>query len=166
MFANAMGADVTVISHSPSKKEDAIKLGAKHFVCSNDKDWAKPLKFKFDMIISTADDMANWDLQQYFSTLKVMGHYHSVGLPEKSIELKMFDFMGNGCYIGTSHIGNRPEMEAMLSLAASKGLKGWVEPIQISEDGCKEAVERLRANKNVRYRFTLTGYDDVFGKRT
>lgn len=53
----------------------------------------------------------------------------------------------------------------MLELAASQNIKSWVQEIKISEAGIKEAVERVYKNDNVRYRFTLTGYDEVFGKR-
>lgn len=72
--------------------------------------------------------------------------------------------MPGGYSIGASHIGNRPEMLAMLELASKQNIKSWVETIDISEAGCKEAVTRVKENK-VHYRFTLTGYDKVFGKR-
>lgn len=40
LFAAAMGAEVTVVSHSPKKKDDAKKLGAKHFVSTGEEpDW-------------------------------------------------------------------------------------------------------------------------------
>lgn len=52
----------------------------------------------------------------------------------------------------------------MLKLAADKGIKPWVETIDISEKGCQEAVERVKENK-VRYRFTLTGFDKAFGTK-
>ena len=74
-------------------------------------------------------------------------------------------FSTNGSYLGSSHIGNRPEMIEMLGLAAQKGIKGWVHKLDISEASCKEAVERVDKNDNVRYRFTLVGFDKVFGKR-
>lgn len=54
-------------------------------------------------------------------------------------------------------------MLEMLQLAADKGIKSWVEEIQIGEEGLKEAVTRLKKN-DIKYRFTLTGYDKVFGK--
>ena len=72
------------------------------------------------------------------------------------------DFTVNGCKMGSSHIGNRGEMEAMLKLASEKGIKPMVETMDISEKGCAEAVQRVKDN-DVKYRFTLTGYDKVFG---
>lgn len=52
----------------------------------------------------------------------------------------------------------------MLKLASEKNIKPYIETIDISEKGCKEAVERVKEN-DVRYRFSLVGYDSVFGKR-
>lgn len=52
----------------------------------------------------------------------------------------------------------------MLELASKQNVKSWVETIDISEAGCKEAVERVYKN-DVKYRFTLVNYDNVFGKR-
>jgi len=55
MWASALGAEVYAISHSPHKKEDALKLGAKHFIDTSVKDWQKPYAFTFDFIINSAD---------------------------------------------------------------------------------------------------------------
>lgn len=163
LWANALGADVTVISHSPNKKADALKLGAKEFVVSSDKDWAKPLAFKFDFVLNTADMTHTFDLDSYLSTLKVNCQFHQVGLPDEPIpNLKPQQFMPNGSSIGASHIGSRPECLAMLKLAADKKLFPMVETIPISAEGCAEAVERVKNNK-VKYRFTLTDYDKQFG---
>ncbi|KAI1129785.1 alcohol dehydrogenase [Nemania abortiva] len=163
IFASALGAEVTVISHSPSKKDDALKLGAKHFVSSGEKDWAKPLAFKFDLVLSTADVLQPDVLKDYLSTVKVNRKFHQVGLPDESIkEFKPQQLMANACCIGSSHIGSRTECLAMLKFAAEKKLTPMVETIPISEKGCAEAIDRVKANK-VHYRFTLVDYDKAFG---
>lgn len=105
-----------------------------------------------------------FDLKTYMSTLKVGGEFHMVGLPDKPLpEMMAFQFTTNAAKLTGSHIGNHQEMEAMLKLAAEKDVRPWVEKIDLSEKGCKEAVERVKVN-DVRYRFTLTGYEKVFGK--
>lgn len=165
MWAKALGANVYALSHTPGKKDDALKMGAKEFICTKDKDWAEPYKFKFDFIINAADMANEFDLPTYFSTLKVMGKFHNVGLGDHPLPQMMAqDFAPNGCYIGASHIGNRPEMLAMLELASKQKIESWVETIDISEKGCAEAVERVKKN-DVRYRFTLVNFDAAFGKR-
>lgn len=163
MWATALGAEVTVISHSPSKKADALKLGAKHFVSSGDKDWAKPLAFTFDFVLNTADMTHEFNITDYLSILKVGCQFHQVGIPDKPMQdLSPKQFMANGSSIGASHIGSRPECLAMLKLAAEKKLTPIVETIPVGEKGCAEAVDRVRRN-DVRYRFTLVDYDKAFG---
>ena len=106
-----------------------------------------------------------FNLQEYMGTLAVNGEFHNVGLPDKPLpQIMAQDFAPNGSKIGGSHIGSRPEMIAMLKLASEKGLKPYIQTIDISEKGCKEAVEKVKVN-DVRYRFTLTGFDKAFGKR-
>lgn len=165
LWAVALGAEVYAISHSPSKKEDALKLGAKHFINSNEKDWTKDHKFSLDFIINTADAVDKFNMDEYLSLLKVWGKFHIVGFGDKPIPQMMAQqFAPNGASIGASHIGNRPEMLAMFELASKQNIKSWVETIDISEAGLKEAMERLSKN-DVRFRFTLTGFDKAFGDR-
>jgi alcohol dehydrogenase (NADP+) len=73
----ALGADVTVISHSPDKETDAKQLGAQHFISSKDKDWQKNHQFAFDFVLNTAN--VPLDYGTYFSIVKVNGHFHNVG---------------------------------------------------------------------------------------
>lgn len=55
-------------------------------------------------------------------------------------------------------------MEDMLRLAEEKGVKPWVETLKLSEQGCEEAVGRVKDNK-VHHRFTMTDFDKAFGGR-
>ena len=163
LWAAALGAEVYALSHSPDKKDDALKLGAKHFIDTTKEKWAEPLAFKFDFLLNCSNMTHKFNLPEYLSTLNVNCTFHNVGMPEEPLpQMKAQDFAANGCSIGTSHIGSRPEILAMMKLAVDKKLKPMVETIPISADGCKEAVERVKANK-VHYRFTLTDFDKQFG---
>ncbi|KAM0135979.1 hypothetical protein ACHAO1_004808 [Botrytis cinerea] len=165
LWAKALGAEVWALSHSPSKKEQALKLGADHFISTKDKDWQKPLAFTFNFILNCADMTNEFDLAAYMSTLAVNGEFHNVGLPDKPLpELMAQDFVSNGCKIAASHIGSRKEAQAMLQLAADKKIKPMIETIDISEEGCKKAVEKVKVN-DVRYRITLTGFEKAFGTK-
>jgi alcohol dehydrogenase (NADP+) len=165
IWANALGAEVTVISHSPHKKEDALKLGAKHFVTNSEKGWNEPYQFAFDFVLNTADMTHTFDISEYLSICKVNAPFHQVGLPDEDLPaFKPQVFMSNGSSIGASHIGNRPECLAMLKLAADKKLQPMVETMSISEKGCAEVVSKV-ANNKMRYRFTLVDYDKAFGDR-
>ena len=167
LWAVALGAEVYVLSHSPAKKEDALKMGAKEFIVTSEKDWQKPYAFTFDFIINTADAIHKFNVPDYLSTLKVMGRFHIVGFGNEPIpEMMAQAFAPNGSYMGASHIGNRPEMLAMFDLASKQNIKSWVQEIPISEKGCAEVAQRVNDNDNVRYRLVLTNYDEVFGKRS
>jgi alcohol dehydrogenase (NADP+) len=163
LFASALGAETYAISHSPHKAADAKKLGAKEFICTKgNKDWAKPWAFTFDFILNTADVIDSSNLKDYMSTLAVNGTFHHVGMPDKPLpEIRAQDFCPNGAAMSGSHIGNRAEALEMLKLASELSVKSWVETIDISAEGCKEAVERVRKN-NVRYRVTLVNYKKAF----
>lgn len=164
LWASALGAETYAISHSPRKEADAKKFGAKHFISTGEKDWHKPWAFEFDFILNTADMTHTFNIQEFMSTLAINGEFHNVGLPDKPLpEMMAQDFTPNGSKMGGSHIGNRPEALAMLKLASEKGIHPMIETLDISEKGCAEAVERVSKN-DVRYRFSLVGYDKAFGK--
>jgi len=163
LFAKALGAETWAISRSHAKEADAMKMGADGFIATADKDWEKDHVMTFDLIINSANSNEGFDLGKYLSLLDVHGRWVSVGLPEGAgTEIKNADFISNGCLIGASHLGSRKEVLAMLDLAAEKGIKSWVEEVQIGAKELSEAVQKLKKN-DVRYRFTLTGYDKVFG---
>ncbi len=81
-IAKAMGAHVTVLSHSPSKAEDARRLGADDFIATHDADvFAKNAK-RFDFILDTVS--AQHDYNAYLGMLKRDGTMVLVGLPEST----------------------------------------------------------------------------------
>ena len=163
MWANALGADVYAISHSPDKEDDAKKFGAKEFIATNKKDWAKDWAFTLNFILNTSDMTNSFDLTEYLSMLAVNGTFHNVGLPDKPLpQLKAQAFLTNGAAMSGSHIGNRVEALQMLMLASEKNIRPMVETIDVSPEGCKQAVERAFKNE-VRYRFTLVNFDQAFG---
>lgn len=162
MLAKAMGAEVYAILRTDAKKADALKLGADHFVKTETEGWNEPLKYKFDVVINTADSVDNFDLNAYLATMNINGFWVNVGLPDHDYRVLPFLFITNGCFFGTTHLGLRGEMEEMLQLAADKGVSCWVEEVPISEAGVKQGLERCLNNK-VRYRTTLTEFGKAFG---
>jgi alcohol dehydrogenase (NADP+) len=74
------------------------------------------------------------------------------------------DFISNGSKIGGSHIGSKKEALEMLKLASEKNLHPMIEQIDISETGCKKAVEKVKKN-DVRYRVTLVNFKHAFGTK-
>lgn len=161
-WSNALGAETYAMTHSPHKVEDAKKLGAKEVIVTGEEGWEEKYAFAFDMILNASDATHKMDLKQYMSTLRVGGTFHMVGLPDEPLpQMQAMAFTSNAAKITGSHIGNHQEMEAMLQLAADKGVRPVIQTIDISEDGLKDAVERMKGGKT-HYRLTMTGFDKAF----
>ncbi|CAP66542.1 uncharacterized protein PODANS_4_9480 [Podospora anserina S mat+] len=161
-WAKALGAETYALTHSAHKVDDAKKLGAKDVIVTTEEGWADKNKFKFDMLLNCADATHKFNMADYFGTLKVGGEFHMVGIPNEPLpEMTAMAFVQNGVKLTGSHLGNHQEMDAMLKLAAEKGVRPVVQTVQISEEGCKEVVEKVKEG-NVKYRFTLTGFDKAF----
>lgn len=151
MFANAIRAEVTALSHSAKKKHDAIQMGAKHFVDTSQEDWAIS-KRNLDLIICTsfAKDMP---LKEYIGLLDIGGPFVYVGIPESDLPpLPPTLMIGTNTALRGSNTGSKKEILAMLDLVASTGIKSWVEEIPMSE--CLDAVKKLHSGE-ARYRYVL-----------
>ncbi|KAL9948170.1 hypothetical protein D7B24_005514 [Verticillium nonalfalfae] len=163
LFAKALGAEVWAISRSRSKEEDSLKMGADGYIATAEENWNEKHKMSFDLIVNTASSSEGFDLSTYLTLLDVHGKWVSVGLPGGGgFEVRNQDFLPNGCFIGSSHLGSRRETLEMLDLAAEKKLFTWVEKIPISAEGLKTAMQGVEASK-VRYRYCMTGYEEAFG---
>jgi len=164
MIANALGADVTAFSRGSSKKEDAMKMGAHHFVAtSEDNDWKNQYVDSFNLILNCASSTKALQLNDLLPCLKVNRRFLSVGLPHKDEEfdLKPIQFFSNGCTIGSSKLGSRQEAIELLSLAEKHGFKPWIQEIPISEAGVHEGLTKLDRG-DVKYRFVLTEFHKFF----
>jgi uncharacterized zinc-type alcohol dehydrogenase-like protein len=149
-LAHAMGAEVTVLSRSLSKKEDGLKLGADHYYATEDDETFKNLKGTFDLIINTVS--AKIDLDQFLSLLAVDGTMVNVGAPPEPLALQVFSLIPGRKSFAGSVIGGIPETQEMLDFCAEHGIGAEVEVI--SADEIDEAYERVLSS-DVRYRFVI-----------
>lgn len=162
IFAKAMGAEVYAFSRRNNKKEDALKLGADHYIATlEDKDWADKLTDTFDLIVVCASSLTDIHIDEYVKTMKIGSKIISIAAPSLEETLTLSPMGLKGITIGNSALGSVEEIKIMLDLVAKKNLKIWVETIPISEKGVNEAFERMDKG-DVRYRFTLTDYDKEF----
>jgi alcohol dehydrogenase (NADP+) len=102
-LAKAMGAEVTVLSTSPSKRQDALTLGAQHFAATSDKNTFKTLANQFDFILDTVS--APHDYNAYLNLLKVDGTMIIVGAPEAPTPVAAFPLIMRRRKLGGSLIG-------------------------------------------------------------
>ncbi|BGP52233.1 hypothetical protein JCM10450v2_008204 [Rhodotorula kratochvilovae] len=154
LFAKALGANVTAISHSESKKADAEKMGASRFIATHsgkDDDFA-PYKRSLDLIICTTND-TNMPILGYLSLLRPGGNLILVGAPEKPLpELPAFPFIMGNVHIGGSAIGSPKMINEMLELAAAQGIESWIEKRDLKD--ANQTVKDMHASK-ARYRYVL-----------
>ena len=149
-FAVAMGAEVTMLSTSPSKEKDALKLGAHHFILSTDEAAMKKIESSFDVVLDAVS--GNHDYEIYLKLLDVNGKLLVVGLPSDKPKLNPFELIKNRrCIIG-SMIGGTVETQEMLDFCAEKNIVADVEIIAM--DYINQAYERMIKN-DVKYRFVI-----------
>ncbi|HEX6849552.1 MAG TPA: NAD(P)-dependent alcohol dehydrogenase [Chitinophagaceae bacterium] len=149
-FAVAMGAEVTMISSSPSKEKDAKKLGAHHFVLSTDANAMKIHKSHFDVVVDTVS--ADHDYEMYLKLLALNGRLLVVGLPQHKPHVNPFELIKNRRSITGSMIGGTVETQAMLNFCAEKNIVADIEIISMQK--INEAYERLM-KRDVKYRFVI-----------
>ena len=149
-FASAMGANVTVLSTSPSKREDALQLGADEFIATRDPDALVRNANRFTFILDTI--AAKHDISAYARLLRRNGRLVQVGAPPEPLPLAVFDLIQNRRSIGGSMIGGLNETQEMLDFCGKNGIAAEVEVIPIRKVG--EAYERM-LKSDVKYRFVI-----------
>lgn len=149
-FAVSFGAEVTVLSTSPQKEADALKLGAHKFCNTKDPEQVKNYNSYFDFIIDTVSATHNYDI--YLKMLNTNGVQVLVGIPSTPIQFSGFSLLTNGRSISASSIGGIPETQEMLDYCAEHGIVSDVEVININY--INEAYERV-LKSDVKYRFVI-----------
>jgi uncharacterized zinc-type alcohol dehydrogenase-like protein len=149
-FAVAMGAEVTMLSHSPSKQADAERLGAHHFVLTSDENQTACVAGYFDFILDTVS--AEHDYAFYLGMLRTNGTMVCVGVPPNPAVLPAMKLIFGRKSFAGSLIGGIPETQEMLDFCAEKGIVSDVEVIRM--DYINEAYERMLKG-DVRYRFVI-----------
>ena len=148
-FLTALGARVTVLSHSSHKREDALRLGADDFVVTSEDRAFEANAGRFDFILDTVS--AAHDYNAYLRLLRRDGTMVIVGLPDPW-PLEPGALINKRRRLAGSVIGGIRETQEMLDLCAERGIASDVEVIPIQQ--VNEAYERT-LRSDVRYRFVI-----------
>jgi uncharacterized zinc-type alcohol dehydrogenase-like protein len=149
-LAASFGAEVTMLSHTPSKEKDAKRLGAHHFSLTTDEAQVKALANSFDFILDTVS--AAHDYNMYLGMLKTNGVMVCVGAPPAPAEVPAFNLIFQRRSLAGSLIGGLPETQEMLDYCAAHNIVSDVEVIAIKD--INQAYERM-IKGDVRYRFVI-----------
>jgi uncharacterized zinc-type alcohol dehydrogenase-like protein len=149
-FAKALGAETTVFSHSDNKRDDAMRLGADHFVVMPEHADVATSVGPYDLIISTVS--ADVDLAPYLELLKLDGNLVLVGLSGKPNAIDTFQLVGQRRTLSGSCAGGVAELQEMMDFCAEHDITSDVEVVSASD--IKSAYERTIAS-DVKYRFVI-----------
>ena len=149
-LARAMGARVTVLSSSESKRADALALGAHDFAATRDATTFKQLARRFDLILDTVS--AEHDYNAYLGLLRFDGTMVLLGIPVQPAPVAAFALIGKRRRLAGSLIGGIRETQEMLDFWAQHGIASDIEVIGI--DQVNDAYERM-LKADVRYRFVI-----------
>ena len=149
-LANALGAEVTVLSTSDRKKADAGRMGATHFLINSDKAAMKAAGEKFDLIINTVS--ATHEIASHVNLLARDGTMVMLGLTTEGLPVYAMPLLWRRRRIAGSLIGGIRETQEMLDFCAEHGLACDIEVI--APDQINEAYARMEKS-DVRYRFVI-----------
>ncbi len=150
-YAAAMGAEVTVMSHSDKKRDDAKNFGAKHFINTKNPEVFTENALTFDLIINTVSS-ADLDMAAYFGLLKLDGALVNVGAPDKPMSINVFSLILMRRTFAGSVIGSIKETQEMLEFSAKHNITPEIEVI--APEQVNEAYERI-LKSDVKYRFVI-----------
>lgn len=149
-LAHALGAEVTVLSHSLKKQEDGKKLGADYFYATSDPKTFEKLKGYFDLMINTVSAELDWN--QYLDLLALDGTMVVVGIPEKETPIGSPSLVTGRRSLAGSLIGGIKETQEMLDFCSKNNITSEIELVPIQK--VNEAYKRV-LNSDVRYRFVI-----------
>ena len=150
-LAKALGANVTLISRSPGKEQDARRLGADNIVISTDEEQMATVNNKFDLIIDTVPYVH--DINPYMPSLSLNGTLVLVGLLgnlEPTLNTVPL-IMGRKSVAGSA-IGGIAETQELFDFCGEHGITADVEVIKIQD--VNKAYKRM-LKSDVKYRFVI-----------
>jgi uncharacterized zinc-type alcohol dehydrogenase-like protein len=149
-FARAFGAHVVVFTTSPSKQEDALRLGAHEVIISSNAEEMQKHAGSFHFILDTV--AADHDIAAYLGMLVLDGNLTLVGAPEKPLSIPAFALIFGRKSLSGSLIGGIKETQEMLDFCGEHNITADVEVIPIQK--VNEAYARM-AKSDVKYRFSI-----------
>ena len=149
-FAKTFGAEVTALSTSIDKEDEARKMGADHFVNTRDMAEMKKIAGSFDFLLSTVS--ADQDWQALMNSLRPKGTLCMVGVPPSPIAIQAFPLISGQRSISGSPTGSPRDLHEMLDVAARHGVKAITERFPMAK--ANDAIAKVKKSK-VRYRAVL-----------
>ncbi|HEY0932799.1 MAG TPA: NAD(P)-dependent alcohol dehydrogenase [Trebonia sp.] len=149
-LAAALGAEVTVLSRTPGKTADAVKLGAAGLLVTTDDQQLAAARGWFDLILDTIS--APHDFAPLLRLLALDGTLSVVGYPVGEVSLRVMELTYGRKNLSSSGTGGRRGTAELLAFAAARGITADIELLPSAR--VQQALDRLDRG-DVRYRFVL-----------
>jgi len=152
-IAAAMGAEVTTMSRSNAKADDALALGARAHLAASDEAAVRAARRSFDLIVNTVS--AELPMDTYIGLLRPNGVMANVGLPMTPYSVFPFGLIGGNKVLTGSQIGGIAETQEMLDFCAEHGLGATIEMLDASDPAAVDAAWDRVVAGDVRYRVVI-----------
>jgi uncharacterized zinc-type alcohol dehydrogenase-like protein len=149
-LAHAMGAEVTVLTRSAAKADEAKALGAHHVLLASDTDSIRRASGTFDFVLDTIPVVH--ELDPYLRLVRTHGALVLVGVIDTIPAFSSRLLIGGRKSLSGSAIGGIAETQELLDFCAAKGVAADCEMTTMPR--INEAFERM-AKGDVRYRFVV-----------
>ncbi|KUI73611.1 Alcohol dehydrogenase [Cytospora mali] len=143
-FANKIGARVVVLSGTDSKKEEAMRLGAHEFIATKGQKELK-VKSKLDRLLVTTSAQPDWDL--LMPIMAAGSTIHPLSVASGNFTIPYMAMLASGITIQGSVVAARQMHRDMLDFAALHQIKPVVQTFPMTEEGIKEAMDKLESGK-------------------
>jgi D-arabinose 1-dehydrogenase-like Zn-dependent alcohol dehydrogenase len=144
-FAAKMGCRVIVLSGSDRKKEDAMKLGAHDFIAMKDQSQTLEKQWKLNRLLVTTAAQPAWDI--ILPLMAPKSRIYPLSVSDDNLVIPYMPLILGGIAVQGSLVASRATHREMLSFAALHGVRPIIEPFPMTEDGIKEALDRLDQGK-------------------
>ncbi|USP78765.1 alcohol dehydrogenase [Curvularia clavata] len=150
-YAAKMGCDVVVFSGSDSKKDEAMKLGAREFIAMKGKSEID-ISRKVDVLLITTSVMPDWKL--IIPALNSNATIFPLTVSQGDFTFPQMPLITSGITVQGSVVAARQVHRDMLRFSALHGIKPINMEFPLNEKGIEEAMATLRDGK-MRYRGVL-----------
>jgi uncharacterized zinc-type alcohol dehydrogenase-like protein len=144
------GCDVTAVSSSRDKEDQARMLGARRFIATRGTDELRKAARSFDFIFCTVSGGLPWD--EYVAALRPRGKLCIIGIPDKPVTFGAFGLINGEKSIVGGQTGSVGDTTEMLAFTARHGIKPIIETFAMAE--ADRALEHTRSGK-ARFRAVL-----------
>lgn len=148
-LAAALGAEVTAVTTSAAKADDARRLGATRVVVSTDEEQMAAAANSLDVVIDTV--AVEHDLEPYVACLDTEGVLYPVGYLGR-LSVDSMSLLGGRKRLSSSGSGGVDRTAELLAFCGEHGITADVEVLPAAE--VATALDRLARN-DVRFRFVL-----------